>query len=402
MRSLILLLIASFSLNTAALTEADFFAGFDQNSELARSGQSREICDSIFAEWPSARYAERIRLIGNEWSNNPDAAYEILSTCQAAWVNQYLDPTKASKIRLNQERASIGEYITQMDFLATAKYLREEIALFLKIKPPADAGIPPAPYEVLTLLASTERQMDMALHYETSRALKDAIQAGGFVGATSTVGIKFFKLAEARSVVASKAIKQAKYISILALVGAGVLQYTRWQSQYNELSNQAESYRLALNNPRVIRALALEQFQKSVELLGYFFTYKLFLKDGGKDTLPAASSEACDAALRARLTPGQPQPQIQASFLSQWNCRDAATLWLNASAYLQQNFPNDEDAQTVASNLLRKAKHAFWAYEETRAYLKGLKVCTPVYGQVLAPGVNPMQCRDPETGADVT
>jgi hypothetical protein len=397
---LFLTLICVFSLNGWAASEAEFFANFTQLSLLKRGGEAEKICDEIFKAWPSAPYFERILAIGNAWNQNPDATYQILSTCQGAWVNRYLDPVKTPQIRHQQDRSFIGEYIAKMDLLGMSKYLREEIRLFLKIKPPADAAIPPSPYEVLTNLASSDRQLDIALHFETSQALKGAIQAGGLLASTASIGKGFFNFARSRSVLASKVAKQALFVAIIAIGGAELSELGLWQARFNDLATQAENYRHALSDGRTIRALALEQFLKSVTLLGYFYTYKMYVKDGGHDAHPFAASEACDDQLRARFN-GQETP-ASPNFIYQSKCRDAANLWLDASLYLQETFPGDEDAQFVANKLMEKAKRTFWAFEETRAYLKSLKVCTPVIEQVIAPGMSPMQCRDPETGADFT
>jgi hypothetical protein len=397
---LFLTLTCVFSLNTWAASEAQFFADFAQLTPLKRGGEAAKICDQIFAAWPSPQYSERILAVGNAWAQNPDAAYQILSTCQGAWVNRYLDPVKTPQIRHQQSRSSVAEYISKMDLLGMSKYLREEIRLFLKIKPPADAAIPPSPYEVLTNLASSDRQLDIALHFETSQALKGAIQAGGLLASTASVGKGFFNFARSRSVLASKVAKQALFVAIIAVGGAELAELGLWQARFNDLATQAENYRRALNDNHTIRALALEQFLKSVTLLGYFYTYKMYVKDGGHDVHPFAASEACDDQLRARFS--GIDPPINPNFIRQSTCRDAASLWLDAGLYLQETFPGDEDAQFIANKLMEKAKRAFWAFEETRAYLKSLKVCTPVIEQVIAPGNNPMQCRDPETGADFT
>jgi hypothetical protein len=397
---LLLTLICVFSLNTWASSEAEFFANFAQLTPLKRGGEAEKICDQIFAAWPSPQYSERILAVGSAWDQNPDAAYQLLSTCQGAWVNRYLDPVKTPQIRHQQDRSSVAEYISKMDLLGMSRYLREEIRLFLKIKPPPDAAIPPSPYEVLTHLASSDRQLDIALHFETSQALKGAIQAGGRWASIASFDKSFFNFARSRSVLASKVAKQALFVAIIAIGGAELSELGLWQARFNDLATQAESYRRALNDNRTIRALALEQFLKSVTLLGYFYTYKMYLKDGGHDAHPFAASEACDDQLRARFS-GVEAP-VNPEFIRQSKCRDAASLWLDASLYLQESFPGDEDAQFIANKLMGKAKRAFWAFEETRAYLKSLKLCTPVIEQVIAPGINPMQCRDPETGADFT
>jgi hypothetical protein len=399
-RTLLLTLICAFSLNGWAASEAEFFADFARLSPLQRGGEAEKICDEIFKTWPAQRYFERILDVGGAWNQNPDAAYLILSTCQGAWVNRYLDPVKTPQIRHQQDRSNVGEYISKMDLLGMSKYLREEIRLFLKVKPPADAAIPPSPYEVLTHLASSDRQLDVALHFETSQALKGAIQAGGLLAATAGVGKGFFNFARSRSVLASKVAKQALFIAIIAVGGAELSELGLWQARFNDLATQAESYRRALSDGRTIRALALEQYLKSVTLLGYFYTYKMYVKDGGHDAHPFAASEACDDRLRARFN--GLEAAANPRFIFESKCRDAANLWLDASLYLRETFPGDEDARFIADKLMEKAKRAFWAFEETRAYLKSLKVCTPVIEQVIAPGLNPMQCRDPETGADFT
>ncbi len=390
MKSILLLLISLFTLQAFAVSENDVLNSFAQNSNLQRAAQSFELCGEIMAQWPGREYETRIQNLGAAWSMNPEAAYHILSTCQTIWISRFLDPIKSVQIKRQRDRSKLGFYISALDFVDSYRYLREEIRLFLTVKPDNGAQNPPSPYEVLSGLASSERQMDETLQTEMRSAVSMLAATGGTLAVSLRATKTFMDFTRARSLIAARAAKQALFITVLAWGAGEIAERGLWQVRQTDLVAQTENARKLLLDGRVPRSIALEEFYKAVERLGYFYTYSLYLKESGADAHPTISDNACGVRLRDYFAD-------QRSPFSGQNCRDAANLWIGASQFLHRSFPADAEVQLIAERLQARAKRTFWSFEETRSYLETLPVCVPQ----MDPYVlfrNSYQCIDPKTG----
>lgn len=397
MKRLLALFFSMISLQASASSESDFMLNYANSSKLTRAAQANQICVEIMSLWPSQDYFRRLAEIAQHLTIEREAAYNLYSTCQSRWVTRHLDPSKTKQIKEGHQRINLGLYIASLDFLNTYETIREEVTLFNKVKPESNPQVPPSPYELISNIAASDRQLDETL--ETQKRKTIAFVAGsatGLVGALKT-GIDIFDFTRKTSAVAGRAAKQAILVEILAIAAKEGTELGLWYKRESDLSSDVEKSRALLMNTNFNRSIALDEFYKTNVRLGYFYTYNLYLRDSGAEVHPAASNKACSERLR-NFFESQQQHSGRAYEYDR-KCKDAASLWLIESLYLSQTFSRDAEAIAVADKLMEKAKFAFWAYEETRKYMDSLPVCVPRLNNVIIR--YDMQCIDPKTGNEV-
>lgn len=397
MKHIFVLFFALISWGAAASPETDFIQSYAGNSKLIRAAQASQICMEIMNSWPSQEYFNRLSTIAQYLTTEREAAYHLYSRCQSRWVTRHLDPSKTKQIQDGFKRINLGLYIASFDFLEAYETLAEEVRLFLKVKPDSTPDIPPSPYELISNIAASDRQLDETLETRKRKTIATVTGAATGLAALLKTSVDVFDFTRKTSAVVGRAAKQAILVELLAFTAKEGTELGLWYKRESDLISDIEKARALLMNPAFNRSIALDEYYKASVRLGYFYTYHLYLKDSGADVHPAASSQACRDRLRGFFEAQKSNPG--ATFEYDRKCKDAASSWLLESLYLSQAFPRDDEAHAVADKLVEKAKMALWAYEETSAYLKMLPTCVPRLNNVIIR--HDVQCIDPKSGNEV-
>jgi hypothetical protein len=322
------------------------------------------------------------------WSSHPQAVYETLSICQKdIWQNDYFDPVRVTQIKkINEspaERARLALYLIMSDVLSAAANLPEEIRLYNTALPRSMPGIPPSPYEVLSNMASSERQMDTVL-MERIRATGNDLASGlALVGGTAATLFRGAKTVAAVTTLTTKTIgilaKQALLVTAISMAAGGLADYELWRAQHRELSGQVGQLVARLENSRgtIHTGLYLTEFKKAVERLGYFYNINLYMRDTGDGTPRQTINKRCLPSVKSILGDKSPR-SLADSLVNQKLCQDATFLWIAASQFLTERFPDHKAARIMAGDLMGRAKRAYLSQLEVQAYWDSLPVCREV------------------------
>ncbi len=390
-------LILCFSLIgfSAQASEAlDFVQKFEGAQELERAAGAYQLCERIFATWPTKDYETSIRELGYYWNTYPEAARYALNTCQTMWVSKYLDPIKLSRLKRSFNRAQLAYSIASLNLLQSYERMREEIRLYNEILPPSPNRIPAGPYEILSGLASSDRELSEALYQERQKAYATLAGVGGGLVAALASTKSFLDLTATRLQSASRLLKQVLLIGVAAWGASEAMEYGMWQARNLELTQRLTTIKAQLKNAEGVgRDILVEEFYRASERLGYFYDFELYLRESGQNA--PRSSPKCLEDVSAFFS-GQ-----TSSILGRFNrgeyCQGAAAVWLGASLFLRNNFPANVQAKAAADRLLAKAKKAYWSDLEVLIYRAERPRCDLIPDSTML--ISPIyECRDPNTG----
>lgn len=385
-------LATSFALAPAAsamaeTTAQDFAKNYQTLSPLHRAAQSMQICRATLAK-ATSEYTAAILDMGQMYSHSPEAIDYLISKCNTMWTALELDPTKAAQIGRAQKIASL-------DLLEAGKAaLPVKIRQYIEARPAATAR--PAPYEILTGLASNARELDQALQYNVTNAIAAlAMTGGGLVVATLEATGTIARTSSAWGLRASAVgLEAALVVTVLSAGVAVSADFLVWYKKENNAWQRVQDVMTKLKNRTADQPLSplLDEYFAATERLGYFYSYSLLQADNGKGM--ANVNAKCFAKLE-KFFKGPANWAVKME--RQTVCGDAAAIWAAASQWLQQKFPNEQLAQDVANKLMARSKRTYWSYIETQAYLETMPVCIPTAsGSIFEPVY---QCRDRKTGA---
>lgn len=384
-----------------ASTITDFTRGYAGVDALTRATGAYQICDQTLSLWPGSAYAAQVQEMGREWGARPDAAYYLISTCQTLWISRYLDPLKAAQIHRAEAGSDIAFKLSALDLLGAARALKEEIRLYNQIGggEQGDSTTPPAPYELLSGLASNERDLNETLNKQVAAAVT-ALTAAGGTAVQVLQATREFSLVTARAgaVVSRTGVEAALLVTVLAWGAGEVADYGMWWFRRRDLWNQvyAASSALMRKDPARPLPVLLDEFYRATERLGYFYSYNLYLSESGATSTPDVNKK-CYSMLSDFFSGAEKsQSDFGAALVDGSICPDAATIWLGAGQFLGRLAPDDARVRQVAERLIARAKRTFWSYAEIEAYRATQPVCTPVpRGTIFHFDV---ECRDPKTG----
>ncbi len=372
MRQVLAIFFLLFAHSASALDPVDFVANFAGQSSFERAQAAFDFCDESFKASP-ALYQTRISAMGDLYARQPEAAYMALSTCQTMWVSKYLDPDRLAQLQ-KRNRSVVAFLLSGADLLYT--HLPEEIRLTLETLP-RDTRHPYSPYEILSHMASSERRMNETLNREMRSAATTLLAGTAAVGLTATAlkGVKgLSQLTAGASQTAGKLVKQALLVTLVAMGVEAAADSGTWHLRRGELEKDVERWSAKILDPQGAPVpVLLEQYFKSLERLGFFYTYDLYLAESGQAKGEHAVNSACVDQVRAHFTTGAP---VQA-------CRDAASAWILGAQFLRDKFPGNREASTVADRLTAKAKRALWRHLEVEAYKRSLPVCRPLPSSII-------------------
>lgn len=387
MKTLAVLIFAVLSSAAHAMNTSELVEKFASMSQAERAEASYTFCEQAFGEWPAPGYQFKIFQLGELWSLQPEAAYQTLSLCQSMWQKNYLDPVRAAQIKKVMgspaERARLAIYLLMADVLNVSSRLPEEIRLYNTTIPHSMPGIPPSPFEILSHLSSSERQMDILLMDQIRNTGVNMATLMIGVGGNAAVLLKATKAVAEAGAITSKTVgtyvKSALVVNLVTLAAAGLADYGIWRAQQRELSGQLHRVLTAIENSRNTPHLGLylPELKKAAEQLGYFYNINLYLRDSGDQTPSHIISTKCLPAVKAALE-GKDQDSLVAPFLRGALCQDATLLWIAVSQFLNARFPNDKQARIVADGLMARAKRGYLSQLEIQAYWDSLPVCHEV------------------------
>ena len=376
-----LLIFSIFAPLAQAQTADQMVLNYSTATALERVESSYIFCEQAMAQWPAPDYQTKILRLGQLWSEAPEAAYATLSLCQSMWQKTYLDPSRVTTIRTNQDRAKLAIYLAMADVVNVYQYLREEIRLHNTTIPAVNPAVPPAPFEILSGMASSERQMDTLLLVrvrETGKTFAAGLTGIGGTGVTLLKGAKAvtnFTTFTSRTV--GTLVKQALLITALSMAAGEVADLGLWRLQHGQLSGQVTRLLQQLNSapPQAPIALYLDQLYSAVEQLGYFYSIDLYLRDSGATTPSQIISKKCLPVVNGAVYENQ---SLVAPLLSGGLCRDATALWIATAQYVAQKFQGQPAAQAMSARLMAKAKRSVLSQADIDAYWAAQPVCHEV------------------------
>jgi hypothetical protein len=375
MKTWLALFILTFSLqanaagtcpNGANLVER-FINGFNQANELTRSGAAFKLCTFILPVVPdchAADYEGEIRKLGEAYKTNPEAAYAALDTCQSLWATRFLDPTKKVVIANEKEQIRVYQLMADQGLLAGgSQYLTERILLNGHTQPPTAQGYLKSPFEILSGMAASEEQLNLALTFEQERARAAMIGASvAGMGLVWTIA----DFVRGVSMTGARFVKQALVLAAAAWViqAAEELRASNGDKTLGLL--KLKRLLVDLNDPAATtpRPLILDQLYKSTNVLGYLYSRDVFTSESGENSV-ALPQWDCYEMMKGFLTAPRKNDAEQFAWLFKegGTCQDAATLRLGAGFYLQRYFPNDAQAQALSVRFIDEAKRTFQLYE---------------------------------------
>jgi len=375
----ILLVLTIVSQYSQALTPAEAVQAYPRASQLERAEAAYTLCEQAFSQWPAEGYQQQIRELGALWGESPEAAYYSLSLCQSMWQKKFLQPVRAVEIQNKQQQVRLALYLAMADVINVYKHLREEIRLHVTAMPPAGAGIPPAPYEILSGMAASERQLDAVVMHQMREA--GSTMAAGLVGiGGTTVSLLRGATAVANfTTVTSSTVgtvaKHALLITALSVAAGGAADYGIWRMQHSRLKTQVYNILRAMENPRAPTGVYLEQLSKAIEQLGYLYNIELYMRDSGSSTPSQIVTKRCLPDLQTALD--DPRKLMQ-PFLTQSLCQDASTLWLAVSQYLSMKYPQQAEARAMAARLEARVRRILLSQADIDAYWAAQPICREI------------------------
>lgn len=379
-------------------TEA-FQREFATDSSLQRAAKAYQVCAALFSSWPSPSYSQTILQIGNSWKANPDSAYYLINTCNTMWISRYLDPAKGLAVKQAQDHSRFAHLLSSLDLINAAKYFPEEVRIYSDLHLPANSQVPQSPYEVLGQFASSERQLDEALSFERRQAFTALAVTGGNLAVLLRSIKTVAGVVETRSQMVARTAKQMTLVTLLAYAAGELVDAGLWQMRESDLWVPVAELtkNLSQTQGQAPLPILLDEFYRATERLGYFYSYNLYLAETSAGHSHATVNDKCYSELKQIFNGATLAKSLSRAFADQSICADAATLWLGASQFLSEHYPNDPQALQVADRLMSRAKRTYISYEETKAYEKTLPVCRPTFSATNG-GTFSEECFDPISG----
>jgi hypothetical protein len=374
MKALIAVLLFAAS-SAFASPVRDFVAGFAQMDILKRSIDSFSVCSGLFA-LPAETYKAQLLELIPLFSESPEGAQYLTSTCEALWTTKYLDLQKTYKMKESTQASLMVTKLALGDFAAAANALRTQIRLYNDAGLAGIDGAPLAPHEILIPLQASDRELSETISQQTRIALQSNVAIAGM---TAEIALLLRGIAVGGEVAGSAAtgsgVGAAPGLVVAALSWVAVEGVDSGLWHYNESSlwSKVKKARALLDQPAAPRPIVLDEFYRATIRLGYFYTYDIYLFENSQSN-GAAGNLACLPELDTYY--GQsPSANYAGQFQGGGFCQDAATLWLSAGKWLEQKFPQDPIAQQVALRLEARAKTTYLIYKEAEAHRKLIGEC---------------------------
>lgn len=361
-----------------------FLKGFAKATPLSRASAVNRLCTFLLPINPtctSKDYAGDIRRLGDAYKTNPEAAYMALDTCQNLWNAKFMDPLKAKIVTTVHQQDRVFEMIASQGLLeGTFQYLAERISIWGQVEPGHSAGSPPAPFEILSGMAASERQLDITLTNERNKA------TAAFAGTSLTAGAGIIwtiaDIVRGTSMSAGRFVKQA-----LILTAAAWLITVEEEFRAANAGKAEERLRMKYilaqlkypdefkDNP-VPRPMLFDQLYKSTTLLGFYSNKDLYDAQGGEDNHALPDWE-CYRELKGYLEAPNKTDDEQLSWIFNEGatCGDAANLKISAGLYLRQYFAADPQAQVLATKMISEGKRLFQFYQQSIQYWQNVDAC---------------------------
>lgn len=396
MKNIIIALIVVTGASAGAATANEFIADFARSDEIIRAGDAFGYCTDLFAQWPNQSYANEVTALGSRYTSDPDAVYYLLNSCQTMWSITYLDPLKTQLNQSATGHARLAYYLANLDLLHLPKYLGAEIRIFTMLGRSENTKGPPAPYELLTHIASSDHEVDEIIQKEMRDAFSALAGAGGMIA-----GMRIAKSVAAGWSARTGALAQSSKTAIIAALVAGAayeaVDVGLWHLRQNQLWDPVAQLtkKLSQNITNVPQPVLLEEFYKTTVLLGYFYSYGLYLDESGLgNQRSAVANKACEAQIKSYFAnPDAPASRHMAGdFLNKKTCGDAVSIWLSAGEFLKAKFPGKPAAELISARLISRAKRTFMSYEEIQAYEATQPICDFEFG------TGTFHCLDRQTG----
>ena len=388
MRNLLaLLLLMAFP--AAAQTPEDMVAQFAGDSSLTRAVKAAHFCDGHLKNWRDPLYTQDIRRLGQLWSTHPEASYYYLDACQTTWSGQFLRPIQHRLAEKDASQSWLGPVI---NMLRSTGHLREEIYAFSLLK--NDKNLPPAPFEILTGMASGQRQLNEILHQEMRANVRLlSTIAGGALAATLIKTKDMTAVVRTGTASVGRVFKYALVATILAWSAGEAVDYGLWKLRFSELNQRILKLEKALQSHSANRQVLLDEYFLAVKQMGYFLSFEVYLKESNLTGDQPAQPLKCARGLNSYYADRQLQ-------LNSATCQDAAVFWAESARFLKNEFSNDAHAGFIAHRLEERALLTYMSYEAAWAYAAKQPICTPNLSQSNALKIE-FTCVDPDTGAAI-
>lgn len=394
-KTALLSLVTMTSLKSFASPISDFIQNFERQSELERAISSQEVCETLFKQWPQSTYVAWLQEAGSLYIQHPQATQYLLSLCNSIWTQTILGPQRAAETQkqLKQNPASMALNLLSSGILEGEQYLPEQIRLFSSVLPTTHTNqIPPAPFEVLSGLASSARQLDASVQAETRRKASQLAA----MGVTAGVVIQDLRMAKAAaqtvtlsSSTAGRLLKAALLIAMASTLAEKAIDYKIERAQIDNAIALVDESVAKLESTGAQPPL-LHEFSLRVDNLAYLYALPLKTKDGRKSL--------CGQELKRAADQNFDTPHV-ATFASS-TCQDPALVWAAAASYLRARFPNIALTEPMASKFTERAIYSYMSYESEREADARRPVCRPPStGNPFA--IERWECVDPKTGAQV-
>jgi hypothetical protein len=399
MKALGLISTLLFSLTVQAQSPAELIQSLEGLSPLMQTVTVTKYCANSLRNWPSSSYNSDMIQLGRLWSTKPELAYLVLDTCQTLWTERYFNPLKYQISDVQCENAHNALLAPILNVLNSASYLREEIYAFSSLRRLNDGRIPPAPYEILMGMASSQRQLDEALHREMEAAVRILAGAGGGLAAVLLTTKDIATVTRIGSAAAGRVFKQALIATVLAWGAEEVASYGVWKVRYADLKSQVKAIKTKMKEGQVPTPVLVDEYYVAVKRLGYFLSYDLYLKESNQAEETPSKPRSCTTALDAYYKERVINPSAKSKdYVNYKTCKDASVLWLEAADYLRRSYPGQESVQLVAAKLSEEAMAVYTGYQAAWAYIASLPVCRQVPSKYIIFKVE-YECFDPKSGA---
>lgn len=379
MRSICLFLLTAFTASAFAGPAADFVQAYPSMNELRRAAGAYAVCQEVF-HLPEPEYALQVKEMGQWWHVQPEGAYYLISTCQSLWITQYFDPVRTLDEYRKLTGAEVAYKIAALDLVGATRALREEVRLYNEVAVTRIPGTPAAPYEILSGMASSERELDETMHRNVAMAITALTAAGSGAAITILKGTSTFARIAATggrmTAMTGTGIAAAAAICVLSYGVGQAADYGIWWIRERRLwiASAEAQIQLEQNLNGVPLPLALDQFYKSVERLAYFYSYNLYLVESGKSDLAEVNPKCYKKLINFFRDPGTDWSE---KFKRGRVCGDAAAVFAGASQYLTKLYPNDPQVRLLATRMMDRAKRTYWSYIETERYKSASGIAKP-------------------------
>jgi len=396
MKHLILILLMLTSV-AQAQTVPELMETISSQTVLFKSAAAAQFCKENLQRWREPSYRENMLALGEAWKTKPEAAYFVINACQSMWTSKYFQPVQVMPAATDTVNSQSAWYLPMLNFLHGAVYLPTELFIFSKVRNAVNPNIPPAPYEIMIGMASSEREVDEVVNREMRDALKIVASVGGGLATALTRAGKIPKVA---GNIAARAGSVAKVLLIATVIGyaAGeVFDNAAWYSRHRNLKNQVIEIQNKIVGAQGPTPVLVDEYFQAVRLLGYFYSYAVYLNENQLSSDYPVMPEPCTMALRQYFQEKATNENARVlRYTNTHKCTDAVVLWLQASLFLKSRFAGNAQVELVSARLEEQAAITFRAYEEAWAFQARQLKCDYVFEPVLR-----MRCSDPATGAEV-